>query len=296
MNFRWVLLATCLVAMACTLSVAHADALLGSEAFTARYVDMVRADKPDVEILSQGDLALEIGVEGQTVSIGLDNAYRQYQSDPEGLERILHAHVSTIGSWNTQLDTESTGLIRPVIKSDDYLAELGNMVDAQGSSVDEFPLVYTVLAEGLNVLYVLDTEYSMSMIDRKSADEMRLSESGLRAIAIENLMNFFADIEISVDSLQTNAGGVVAYLVADGNYEASAILIDELITTLDESLQGNIIVFVPARDVFIVTGTDEPGGYEAAQEISTNLYRESAYVISPHAYVNDDGNWVRYER
>lgn len=296
MKLRLIDLALCCAGFLCMATIANADSLLGSDAFTDRYIEKVRAEKPDVEILSSGDLELEIEVAGQTVSIGLDNAYRQYQTDPQGLERILYAHVSTIGSWRKELDTETTGSIRPVIKSDDYLAELRSMVAAQDSSDGEFPIIYTKLAEDLNILYVLDTEYSMSMIDRKSADELRLSESGLRAIAIENLMDFYADIEISVESLQTNDGGVVAYLVADGNYEASAILIDELIATLDKSLQGDLIAFVPARDLFIVTGSDEPGGYEAAHEISTNLYRESAYVISPHAYVMTDGNWVRYQR
>lgn len=296
MNLRLTKLAVCCAAMLCAAPVATADALLDAGAFTARYIDKIRTEKPDVEILSEGDLELDIEVDGETVSIGLDNAYRQYRSDPDGLDRILHAHVSTIGSWRTELDTETTGSIRPVIKSDDYLAQLREIVDAQGNSSDELPLIYSELAENLNILYVLDTEYSMSMIDRKSADEMRLSESGLRAIAVENLMDFFADIEISVESMETKDGGVIAYLVADGNYEASAILIDELLETLDESLQGRLIVFVPARDLFIVTGTDEPGGYEAAQEISTNLYRESAYVISPHAYVIQDGAWVRYQR
>lgn len=296
MRFRWFNLAIGIAATTCLVSLAHADSLLGSEAFTARYVDKVGAEKPDVEILSQGDLELEVEVDGQKISIGLDNAYRQYQSDPEGLDRILHAHVSTIGSWRTELDTETTGSIRPVIKSDDYLAELRNMVDAQGGSGDELPIIYSELADDLNILYVLDTEYSMSMIDRKSADEMRLSESGLRAIAVENLKDFFADIAISVESMETSAGGVIAYLVADGNYEASAILIDELIDALDESLQGELIVFVPARDLFIVTGSEEPGGFAAANEVATNLFNESAYVISPHAYVIDDGNWVHYQR
>lgn len=289
-------LVACLAGTLFAATLAIADALLDSEAFTARYAQKVATEKPDVVVLSRGDLELELEVGGQTVSIGLDNAYRQYQSDPDGLERILHAHVSTIGSWRAQLDTETTGSIRPVIKSDDYLDELRSMTSTRGGADDDFPFVYSELADDLNVLYVLDTEYSMSMIDRKSADAMRLSEAGLRAIATENLMNFFADIEIRVESLQTNDGGAVAYLVADGNYEASAILIDELIEALDDSLQGELVVFVPARDLFIVTGTAEPGGFEAANEISANLFRESAYVISPHAYVIADGAWVRYQR
>lgn len=296
MKRRWLNVIGYLVGTACLISLAHADSLLGSDAFTERYVAKVRADKPDVEILSRGNLEVEIEVDGQSVSIGLDNAFRQYQSDPEGLERILHAHVATIGSWRAELDTDTTGSIRPVIKSDDYLAELRSMTIARGVSDDEFPLVYTKLADNLNVLYVLDTEYSMSMIDRKSADDMRLSEKGLRAIATENLMDFFAEIAISVESLETSDGGIVAYLVADGNYEASAILIDELIVALDDSLAGNLVVFVPARDLFIATGTDEPGGYDAAKEVSMNLFQESAYVISPHAYVIEDGDWVRYQR
>lgn len=296
MKYPWMKLAACLAGTLCAASLAFAESLLGSESFTERYVNKVQAEKPGVEILSRGDLEVEIEVDGQSVSIGLDNAYRQYQSDPDGLERIIHAHVSTIGHWRAELDTETTGSIRPVIKSDDYLAELRSMTTAQGIADDEFPFVYTELADDLNILYVLDTEYSMSMIDRKSANELRLSESGLRAIATENLADFFADIEISVESLETNDGGIVAYLVADGNYEASAILIDELIAALDDSLHGELIVFVPARDLFIVTGTAEPGGFETANEISANLFRESAYVISPHAYVIADGNWVRYQR
>lgn len=296
MNLPLTRLAACCIGIIFAATIATADALLSTAAFTDRYVEKVRADKPGVEILSQGELELDIEVDGQTVSIGLDNAYRQYQSDPDGLDRILHAHVATIGNWRTTLDTETTGSIRPVIKSDDYLAQMRSMVAAQGGSGDELPLIYSELAEDLNILYVLDTEYSMSMIDRKSADEMRLSESGLRAIAVENLTDFFANIETSVESLETSAGGVIAYLVADGNYEASAILIDGLIETLDASLQGELIVFVPARDLFIVTGTDEPGGYEAAYEVATSLFNESAYVISPHAYVIDDGKWVHYRR
>lgn len=296
MRFRRTSLAASLLAGLVFAAVAAAEMLLDSTAFTERYVQEVEAEKPDVEVLSFGDLAVDIEVNGDKMSIGLDNAFRQYRSDPEGLEQILTAHVATIGSARPELDTETTGSIRPVIKSDEYLAELRRLTAERGTAGDEFPIIYTELADDLNVLYVLDTEFTMSTIDRKSADELRLSEAGLHAIAVENLMDFFADIEISVESLETNDGGIVAYLVADGNYEASAILIDELVATLDDSLQGDLIVFVPARDLFIVTGTAEPGGYEAANEISQNLYAESAYVISPHAWVIDDGAWVRYQR
>ena len=296
MKFRRINLAACLLTGLAFAAVATADSLLDSEAFTERYVEKVEAEKPDVVIVAYGELGVDVEVGGEKMWIGLDNAFRQYQSDPDGLERILTAHVATIGSVRPELDTETTGSIRPVIKSDEYLAELRRLTAERGTSGDEFPIIYTELADDLNVLYVMDTEFTMSTIDRKSADEMRLSAEGLHAIAVENLMDFFAEIEISVESLETNDGGIVAYLVADGNYEASAILIDELIATLDDSLQGDLIVFVPARDLFIVTGTAEPGGYEAANEISQNLFDESAYVISPHAWVIDDGAWVRYQR
>lgn len=291
--------AVCCVALLCHGGIAVADSSTGQtmdeQAFARYYVQQVAEQRPELTVKAQRGLELEIAdPEGEVVKVWLSNAYRNYRGNPGGLNDIINNHVASIASAPPKLDVGTTSAIRPVIKSDEYIAELRKVTASLENGPDEFPFLVTELNDDLNVLYVMDTEHSMSMVEKKSIEEMKLSEAGVRTIAIENLTQFYTDIGIGMESLETEGGGIVAYLVGDGNYEASAILVDVIVTELDKSVQGDLVVFIPARDVFLVTGTDEPGGYAAAAGISSNLYNEAAYVISPHGYVWRNGRWDRY--
>ncbi|MDX1516891.1 MAG: DUF1444 family protein [Woeseiaceae bacterium] len=291
------LLAGLIAAVVVAAAPAYADETLSAQAFTDAYVDAVRTAHPELGIEPAGPLGIDlVHPDGEKAQIGLDNAYRQYQSDPQALDDIIGRHVASIRFSAPTLDGATVKTIRPVIKSDDYMDHLRGAMQARGAAADDFPLPYTELAGDLNVLFVLDTETTMSTIDRQSADDMNLSTDDLLAVAVENLMAFFEDIQVTFEALETHAGGTILYLVADGNYEASAMLLDPVVAALDNGLRGDVVVFVPARDLFMATGTGEPGGIDAAAEVARRLYEESAYVISPHGYTRVDGRWSRLDR
>jgi hypothetical protein len=63
-------------------------------------------------------------------------------------------------------------------------------------------------------------------------------------------------------------------VLLDENYEASILLIDEYWTRKNFDVAGDIVVFVPARNVVMVTGSEDEEGLRIASIVAQNGYDE----------------------
>ncbi len=100
-------------------------------------------------------------------------------------------------------------------------------------------------------------------------------------------MNYLPDIS-------SQGNNVLSVLKADGNYEASLILMEEIWTRDNFDVAGDIVVFVPARDVVLVTGSEDIEGLTLARELIATS--EWPYFISQHGFVRTRDGWEVFDK
>ena len=136
-------------------------------------------------------------------------------------------------------------------------------------------------------MYAFDSASSIRFASAEDVEALGLEGKELQIRAMDNLLAYLPDIGREGDDS-------LSLVVADGNYEASLLLYDELWSRDVFRVAGDIVVFVPARDVLLVTGSEDADGLARARELIDS--NEFAYAISPYAYVRTADGWARLER
>lgn len=265
-----------------------ASELLSEQAFTEHYVRALNRLHPEVEVEIRAPLDVLLKSEPKSFRLFLDNAYLEYRSEPEAISRVIEHHIGSLEAVVADRSAPpSAARIVPVIKGDAFLAGLAEQVreNGRGEVADFF--VVEPLAEGLHVFYVFDYADSVQYVTAEDLARLALSRGELRAIAIENLRKLLSDVK-------REGSDRWWFMVADGNYEASLLLLEGLWNERNFSLPGEPVVFVLARDTVLVIGADDAEALTAARKLADEAAREWPYFISPHAYVHVEGGWKRY--
>ena len=268
---------------------------MSEPAFTDTYVQQARAALTGWEITVVGPLHLQTkDKDGEEGTIFLTNAYTQYTSNPDDLQAIISNHISAMNVSDQVIDPKSKGSIFAVIKPAEYVTT----VAAQGAKagVDrEISFVVENLNEDLRVLYVLDTESSMQMLTKEGVKHTGVAESALRTVAVTNLGKYFSDKHVQIERLKKTGTARIYLVTLDQNYEASILLLDDYWNKKHFDVAGDIVAFVPARNVVIVTGSGDKEGLRIASDVARNAYDELGYSISPHGYRRGESGWTRIE-
>jgi len=263
-------------------------------AFTDTFVQQAKTAIPDMEITVVGPLQLTTKARDGTVgTLFLTNAYTQYTTNPDVLQTIIGNQIAALKNTYVEIDTQSSSSIFAVIKPADYVSNVAAQRAKAGVS-QEINLVVESLNEDLRVLYVLDTESSMQMLTKEGMSKAGLKESKLRAVAVKNLRKYFSERPVQIAKLEETGKATIYQVLLDENYEASILLIDDYWNKASFDVAGDIVAFVPARNVVIVTGSEDQEGLRLASHVARNGYDELGYAISPHGYRRTATGWVRF--
>jgi uncharacterized protein YtpQ (UPF0354 family) len=268
----------------------HAAEPLTPKQFTARYAEAVEATYAGSTAEVLGDLDVKItSADKQSTQSFLDNAYKNYQANPDTLDDVLQRYVAAVAGMLNPEPGNDIGRLFPVIKDNSYIAEIEAMVSqSEGyDSDDPFPFYFEQLNRQLVVMYAFDSETGISFASTEDVENLGVAGPALRARAVENLRNYLPDI-----SRQGNNS--LSILTADGNYEASLILMEEIWTHDNFDVAGDIVVFVPARDFVLVTGSEDVKGLAVARELIAN--NEWAYFISRNAFIRTGDGWAIFDK
>jgi len=84
---------------------------------------------------------------------------------------------------------------------------------------------------------------------------------------------------------------------AGGEHEAALLLVDDLWSgpSIAVKVRGEPVVAVPARDVLLVTGADDPAGLEKVRSAAARVLREGTDTLSADLLVWRAGRWVAFE-
>ncbi len=265
---------------------AYASDLLSPDAFTAHYVKVIEAQYPDIKVTIKEPLAISIAYpDGGTMNSFLDNAYIEYQQDPDNIDTLIVTYASGLDQTRELESAEFTlAEVMPVIKDISYIEQVGEMLKEADA---DNGLVYEPLNEELFVVYVFDTPTSIRFMTQSDLVELGVEQSSLREAALTNLQNVLQHVQLEGDPAS------LSMLVADGMYEASMLLFDGIWSKQQFPVKGDIVVYVPARDVLLITGSEDMVSLATIQEILFDK-QGFAHPISKSGVVFKSGKWEHF--
>jgi uncharacterized protein YtpQ (UPF0354 family) len=263
-----------------------AFAALSPEAFTQEYASTIRAKLPGHKIEILEPLQLRItDPKGIDSTAFLDNAYRQYQANPDAREEIIEQHARSIVEMSVDAPLLATNIV-PIIKDLAWLEETNRALQQRGGE-KMGERVYEALNDVLVVVYAEDTPTNIRYFSPEMLAKAGVGRDQLRALAVENLRRLLPKVEF-------HKGELFTMLTAGGNYEASLLLLDDLWTGGGLEVDGEIVVAVPSRDVLLVTGSKNKEGIAQLRDAAAELFDEGSYTLTKELFVYRKGKFVRF--
>jgi len=268
---------------------AFASDLLSPEEFSKEYAQLVLKNHPGSNTEHLDELAISVtSAEGEQHTAYLDNAYLQYKGSPDSLNSILEDHINALASTGKFDDKiKNVENIVPVIKDNLYLSSLIEAFTRSPSASAKSPKIpyHEQLNSELVVLYAFDSPSALRFVSKEDIEELGIDMGELRKIAIKNLLG-------RLPSMSREGDNSLSMLSAGGHFEASLLLVEDIWNSSNFPVNGKIVVFVPSRDVVLITGSEDQQGLDQAREIVEK--NNWPYMISSYPYVWQNKKWIRY--
>jgi Protein of unknown function (DUF1444) len=262
--------------------------LLSQRAFTDAFVAAAQAAMPSAKITVVDDLELETRIAGgESLTNDLRNAYQLYRQDPPHLQDVI-AHRVRGWAETVRLSEAPPPLDRsrivPVLKPVQWLA--GAQQIQAGTKIKPPPEMLTEpLNSELLIAYVEDRPESLRFLTTR--DDVG-DRAKLRHLALGNLHRMLPKIDMHVVS-----DGVFV-IEAGGTYEASLLLADQIWTSGQIKVDGDIVVAVPVRDTLLVTGSHNSVGLTHMRAFAA-AHAAEPYGLTPVLLVYRDGQFVPFD-
>ena len=255
--------------------------ILSEKEFTKYYLKVLQQQLPDIDFVISGEL--EISSKQDEKKHFLENAYRAYKLDPKSKEETVLLYVNALMSLYEDTKPIQKNRIVPVIKPNDYL----EILQALNNNNDEAQnAIYEQYNEDLIIVYMQDTEYSLSSINMESFEKLGIEKDTLLDFSIKNLKEILPEIQ---------GGGENGsyYILAGGTFETSLILLETFWTKENFNVDGDFVIAIPCRDLLAITGSNDMAGIENLKSFAEKMYREGDHNISPFLY---KWNGKKFER
>lgn len=285
-------LAVALLALAVALPAAGAAPPLEKGALTRAYAERLRAALPHAKVEVRADLEVRWSVPGGPEHTAfLDNAWKELQGDPGRQEAVLERLVGLATEVAAGGDRAvQPGRIVPVVKDAGWLEATRRALREGGakdvSAVGEVREDYN---GALTILYAEDSERGIGYLTAEELRRTGVARSELRALAVRNLRGLLPPVD-----LQGRDG--LYMLTAGGDYEASLILFEELWNgpSIAPKVKGEIVIALPARDLVLVTGSEDAAGLRKVKALAAKVLKEGAYTLTDELFVWRGGRFVPF--
>ena len=257
--------------------------MLTPPAFTQEFARALARTRPSANVSVAGDLKLTIKeTDGLVRNIQLNNAYNEYKLDPQRFDDL----VATFSAIFSQSASKEAGLDRtriiPVIKDRQWLDELHNTLKAKGVAQQHLADRFN---DELVIVYAQDDPNRMRYLTTQ--EDFGLSREELRSLAVANLKRVLPKIEMG-------RVGDVALMSAGGNYEASLLLIDDIWSSGQIQVNGDIVIAIPTRDTLLVTGSRSRSGLKLVRELTAKFKAQGPYELTDTLFRYRDGRFTKF--
>ena len=255
---------------------------LSSGAFTSQYIAYVAARAPDSKAKIVGRLKVHFTFRsGQSHTVNLAKAYSAYLKTPTKLASILETsgHIPVSIAAGRAIKLEARKII-PVIRTLEFVRRAERLTKSDRRK----RIVYDQLNAALYIVYVFDLPNAIRYVTQRSLAKLKIPRDRLKALALANLGRVMPRVRT-----QRNRG--LTILTGKSPYISSLLLVDDLWTRRNFPFKGQLVAFVPARDMVFVTGTKEFAGLSTARTIAARAVREVPNAISAKPFYRELSWW-----
>ena len=172
---------------------------------------------------------------------------------------------------------EGEGQIVPLIRDGRWL----EVANSQGILLTDY------LVGDLWIVYAVDLPEATTTLSDEERKRLGVAREELRKLTIGNLRHLLTGIKRFGD-------GPSFLLTADGTYEASLLLLDALWEELAGSVEGDLMVGVPTRDVLLFTGSGSREGLQEGREGTNAVFASGHHAVSTTLLRRVEGMWKVY--
>ena len=262
--------------------------------FTKEFFKAVSSQMPETTFSILADLRLHSkDVDGYELDIFLDNAYDVYHSGQRGIDRIFSDQIKSIRNHRLAIANKDVKSILPVLKPKEYIGTAKLQLKETGYNKKSLPFYYERLNGDIFIMYVFDSPESMKFVTPEDVKRLGIRAS-IQSIARNNLENYYQSVHAEFRRIDTKGAGRVFLFLADENYEASLLLADQYLSKQKIAIDGDLIFFVPARNIALIAGSNDAVGIQIAAKLAARGFSELGYSISPYGYTKANGTWKRF--
>ncbi|KPL86809.1 DUF1444 family protein [Herpetosiphon geysericola] len=242
-----------------------------------------------IEELSREGMEIRFRWHGRAVVSELEHFYNAYRRSPAQLESILQSLEAAVRSFapdrGQELWDELEDRIYPMIKPATMLLEVAERNLPQ--------LVYRPFLADLIICYVIDEPESVAYINEEHLKTWGVLETTIYTKAVDNLRT---------KTLKPGMAQVVGegnqmlfiYSTSDG-YDASRILLTDVLNEWAALLPGNLVLGIPNRDFLIGFSDANPEILQRiAMQIAQDAYKLD-YGLSDQLWTVKQGQILIYE-
>lgn len=242
-----------------------------------------------IEELSREGMEIRFRWHGRAVVSELEHFYNAYRRSPAQLESILQSLEAAVRSFapdrGQELWDELEDRIYPMIKPATMLLEVAERNLPQ--------LVYRPFLADLIICYVIDEPESVAYINEEHLKTWGVLETTIYTKAVDNLRT---------KTLKPGMAQVVGegnqmlfiYSTSDG-YDASRILLTDVLNEWADLLPGNLVLGIPNRDFLIGFSDANPEILQRiAMQIAQDAYKLD-YGLSDQLWTIKQGQILIYE-
>jgi len=250
--------------------------VMTTKEFTKIYSDSLSARFPQAKFKIIDDSTIESSYNKNTIRVSVDNAFKEYQSEPDSLETVLTRYLSVASEFYSPREKVSQDRIVPIIKPISYLEDIKDIANKMGGGKD-VEGVYEKYNDQLIIAYAEDTKSSIRYLTHDDIKSLSINIDSLKSIATNNLDRLLTNI-------QGKGGNGVFMLTAGGDYEASVILLNNILTKESFPVNGDFVIAIPTRDVLLITGSNDPAGITKIKDAAKKTYETGSYQVSEYLY------------
>jgi uncharacterized protein YtpQ (UPF0354 family) len=252
--------------------------------FTSEFASAMRKADSSLQVEVVAELELKITPSnGNARTSFLNNAYDTYKQDPEAKDDLIARFVTVGLAVDNDVDFHRTRIV-PIVKDRPWIEEVQQAsLKAKGSK--PLSLVFEDLNEELVVIYALDSPTNIRYLTPDDLQREGLEVTHLRTLACDNLRKLLPELKRHGDN------GFYMF-TADGSYEASLILFEKLWTDKELKVDGEVVIAIPARDVLIVTGSNNAPGLTRMRQTVEKIAAEAPYRLTTKLFIHRNGRFA----
>jgi uncharacterized protein YtpQ (UPF0354 family) len=250
------------------------------EQFAQQVIEMVRARFPLVKI-ARAEQPFAVRVNGHVAS--LENLYRMSRLTPDDIKY----HVER---WAVELLRAAEGTPDQGAPLDQIRERILPMIlsDAQVESGNAQAMVGQPLVAGLNVVYAIDADRTISYIPKAHFDGWGIAVDDLHEIAIANLVARSEAIAAHAAQDESGRINLILFQTMDG-FDASRVLLPTLHDRLREHLGSPFAAGIPNRDILLCFRNDEETLSRIRGQIANDFHSMPHQVTDTLLLVTPDG-------